>query len=425
MKRFSLLFFCAVLPLFGAARSDVLHTQKIKEIVHAVDESANVGIAVRDLSDQGFAYERHARRLFTPASITKLFIATAVLSTLGNDFCFETSCAVDGQCRDGCLIGNAYIKASGDPSLTTDDLESLILQLKNAGVNEIRGRVCIDASVFCDDGECAGFCTDDKGASWAAPVSGLILNGNVETTPEGKTRACENPHDRARRVLDELLARYAITSSEPTAFGIAPVTEQQHLIARHMSAPLTFLIAHMLKTSDNLYANAFFKTLGARASCTAGSWNNGKVALMTFLQEDVRLDTRRIRIEDGAGLSRYNLASPDQVVNLLSWVHQRPELYTNFVTCLATAGVDGTLEKRMKECTGLVHAKTGSLSGVSALAGYLCLHNRAPVAFAIMLNNFIPVLPARAVDYKTGIEDKLCAYFIESLRMTTGDQALT
>jgi D-alanyl-D-alanine carboxypeptidase (penicillin-binding protein 4) len=139
----------------------------------------------------------------------------------------------------------------------------------------------------------------------------------------------------------------------------------------------------MMKNSDNFYAEQIIKTIGAEVM-GAGSWSNGIKAVKQFLC-DIGIDATQLRMVDGSGLSRYNLLSPQLVVNLLKYMYSE-----TFLTSLPMAGVDGTLKNRMKgtPLEGNLKAKTGTMSGVSALSGYITTESGDVIAFSIMINNY-------------------------------------
>lgn len=125
--------------------------QALKERIDAIitaEKQAQVGVKIVSLKDKSCLYENNSRKLFVPASNVKLFTAAAAFALLGKDYCFETSLIVDGEIVGTTLEGNLYLKCSGDPSLTVQDLEKLVTQLKTKGIKAIRGNLCIDATIF-------------------------------------------------------------------------------------------------------------------------------------------------------------------------------------------------------------------------------------------------------------------------------------
>jgi D-alanyl-D-alanine carboxypeptidase/D-alanyl-D-alanine-endopeptidase (penicillin-binding protein 4) len=122
-----------------------------------------------------------------------------------------------------------------------------------------------------------------------------------------------------------------------------------------------------------------------------GSAANGiAVAARTWVSAGI--DTSTVRIVDGSGLSRYNLVSPTATTRLLTYMWSRPEPTRSvFLDSLPVGGVDGTLAGRYPSgrARGLVRAKTGTVSNVSTLSGYLETLRGTPLAFSLMSNNFV------------------------------------
>jgi PBP4 family serine-type D-alanyl-D-alanine carboxypeptidase len=118
------------------------------------------------------------------------------------------------------------------------------------------------------------------------------------------------------------------------------------------------------------------------------------------------MDTAKFSIVDGSGVSRYNLLSADQLVQFLAAMKKQPRLFQMFYNSLPVAGVDGTLTDRMSNypVANNLHAKTGTLNGVSCLSGYVQTRDGEMLAFSMMMQNFITA----AVDYRQ-VQDKIGA----------------
>ncbi|MDE2731126.1 MAG: D-alanyl-D-alanine carboxypeptidase/D-alanyl-D-alanine-endopeptidase [Bacteroidota bacterium] len=179
------------------------------------------------------------------------------------------------------------------------------------------------------------------------------------------------------------------------------------VVARHISEPLADLAAVTNKDSNNLYAEHLLRTLGVhRPVPEAASADMGhKAALRTFAAAG--LDTLRLQLADGSGLSRRNLVSPRMALALLQYMAAHPDADVRqaFSASLAVGGVDGTLEYRFPAGTaayGKVRAKTGTIGNVSALAGYVESAGGRQYAFAIFCNHFIA-----PYDVIRGIQDRV------------------
>ena len=142
-----------------------------------------------------------------------------------------------------------------------------------------------------------------------------------------------------------------------------------------------------MNESDNLTAEIFIKVI-ARGNKIQGNWKNGLDSVKTLLSDSAGIDTSRLRLVDGSGVSRYNLTSPDQLTRFLKWSFQS-KYKDDFISTLATGGNrNGTMEKRLEREGNLVRAKTGGLSGVSNLSGYIFSPKYGPLAFSILISGY-------------------------------------
>jgi len=157
------------------------------------------------------------------------------------------------------------------------------------------------------------------------------------------------------------------------------------LLAEHQSPPLIRALEIINKQSQNLHAEMLLRTLGAEFK-GEGSNEAGLRVIKEFLVE-AGIDSEKIRLNDGCGLSRENLITPRFQTSLLEFLSQRPyfELFRN---TLAVSGTDGTLKNRLSafEVKGSIHAKTGTLNGVTTLSGYITTQSGRNLIFSIFAN---------------------------------------
>jgi serine-type D-Ala-D-Ala carboxypeptidase/endopeptidase (penicillin-binding protein 4) len=178
-------------------------------------------------------------------------------------------------------------------------------------------------------------------------------------------------------------------------------------VATHRSPPLSELVAVTNKISQNLYAEHLLRTVGAvhcdrargRASdkgrnparVRCGSAEAGFLASMDLF-ERAGMRSERMRLADGSGMSHYNMLSPQDLTSLLTymWTHPDERVRAAYIRSMAVAGVDGTLRNRMANgpASGIVFAKTGTVTGARNLTGYATTVSGTPLAFAIMTNLF-------------------------------------
>jgi serine-type D-Ala-D-Ala carboxypeptidase/endopeptidase (penicillin-binding protein 4) len=158
------------------------------------------------------------------------------------------------------------------------------------------------------------------------------------------------------------------------------------LLAEHLSPPLMRALQIINKHSQNLHAEMLLRTLGAEFK-GIGSDEAGLHVVKEFLVE-TGIDSEKIRLNDGCGLSRENLLTPRFQTSLLEFLSKRP-YFNLFRDTLAVSGTDGTLRNRLSaaDVKGTIHAKTGTLNGVTALSGYITTQSGRNLIFSIFANH--------------------------------------
>ena len=164
--------------------------------------------------------------------------------------------------------------------------------------------------------------------------------------------------------------------------------EEVRIVARHTSAALSELAKEINKESNNLWAEHVLRSLGAAADSVGTAGGGLRQARSVFTEAGI--DTSRIQLVDGSGLSRKNLVTPRMVTDLLRFMarHESPAVQSAFMESLAFGGRDGTLEHRFRGGMPEVRAKTGSLGNVSALGGYVTARDGRLLAFALFCNHY-------------------------------------
>lgn len=364
--------------------------------------------AVYSLNDDAMVYEHNSHQRLTPASNTKIVTALLALEYLGKDFQFVTSMVSDGMLQQGVLKGNLYLKGSGDPSLCSDDVEALIKSLHDQGIVVIEGNVCIDRDGFDHEGFSAGTTIDDLGENWFNPVGALVVDHKaLALAPHNEVVFTDSTKMKdmfcdGMPLLIDLFKKYGVALKGVITYGAC---QDRTVLAEHASAPLAELLQHMMKESDNLYADCLFKKVGAVRYGAPGTNQKSAALLKGFLATKLALNPDEMKIVDGSGLSRYNLISAHQLVELLAWALHQPYAQA-FKESLSIAGVDGTLKKRMQKIASKVHAKTGTMGGISALSGYLQTPDDELV-FSMLTNNYISA-SMYTPPCKREIEDAVC-----------------
>ena len=160
----------------------------------------------------------------------------------------------------------------------------------------------------------------------------------------------------------------------------------------------------MNKPSDNLIAELLLKTIGAELKGAPGTGEKGLGAIREFLNE-IGMDRGHYTLADGSGVSRYNLVTASLLTDLLAYMFRNFAVMPEYLASLPIGGVDGTLTRRMRDMTaeGVLRAKTGTLRGLTALAGYTPTADGETVAFSMIMSNYHgPVSGRRALQDKIG-----------------------
>ena len=164
-------------------------------------------------------------------------------------------------------------------------------------------------------------------------------------------------------------------------------TQEETELAAVESPPLRELITETNQQSNNLYAEALLRSLGVTDKETNESTATaGREQIRTILTE-LGVEPESYVLADGSGLSRHNLVSPTAIVQLLQAIAQTP-MAQSYRNSLAVAGVEGTLQQRFENtpAQSRVYAKTGTMTGVSGLSGYVYVPDYQPLVFSIMVN---------------------------------------
>lgn len=391
MKRFVLYsFLCTVL---FAACIEALSLQQLKTFLEQLDPRLHVGVQIIRLANGKVALAYNAHQTFLPGSSTKLLTAAAALHYLHPDFQFSTQLLFDEE--------QLYLKGSGDPSLTLAQVRSLFDEASAAGIRNVSTLV-VDISDFDTEWYESGHCVGDIGLQVLIPTSALTIDRRAVVGIA--SNLCPASVTFSLDKLVDVAADAGITI-EDSNVQLGIVSDDAAVIAEHFSQPLEQLLARTLKKSDNLYADCICKRVGASVSGEPGSWKNGVAAALDFCRNVLNISTDEITVYDGSGLSRYNAITPAFFARLLVEM-QNHEFGAVFARCLPESGASGSLRNRMHAIRCSVQAKTGTMRGVSSLAGYVTDAQDAQFAFTIMVNGASK--PQSSKVFKNTIEDEFC-----------------
>ena len=179
----------------------------------------------------------------------------------------------------------------------------------------------------------------------------------------------------------------AVNSSQSNTGSMQPTPVE---ITSLQSPAFSVIAAHTLKPSQNLYTELILRTLGKLTSTDPNRANEtaGLEVVRSFLRQ-AGVGDNELALNDGSGLSRNDMIMADATVQLLTFMSKH-RYFTQFRDALPIAGVDGTLRTRMRgtPAEGNVRAKTGSLSSVASLGGYVTTAAGEHLVFSMMLNNY-------------------------------------
>ena len=211
----------------------------------------------------------------------------------------------------------------------------------------------------------------------------------------------ENPPLYAATVFREMLEYrgFTITGGTMTASERDEKIdyEDAQTLFQYRSPPMSEIIKVVNKKSQNFYSEQIIRTMG-KEMLGKGNWESGIIAVNNYLAS-LGMDAERITLHDGSGLSRMDLISPGDIVSLLRAIHrQAAKIFPAFDSSLPVMGIDGTLSERLKGsgAMGNVHAKTGFLTGIRCLSGYVKTKDGEMLAFSFMVNNY--TIPTREIN---------------------------
>ncbi|HEY9085541.1 MAG TPA: D-alanyl-D-alanine carboxypeptidase/D-alanyl-D-alanine-endopeptidase [Candidatus Tyrphobacter sp.] len=388
-------------------------------------------------------FDANARTGVVPASVEKLVVAFSALDLLGARFRYDTRLiAIHPPDTSGTLGGDLWLQGSGDPSLRSTDLAAATEALEREGVHRIAGGVLVDASAFRGPEINPYWNPDDADEDYQAPTSAISLDEDtVEfdvqgTTPGAAASVRMNPwstelhaedgittvgaaqtpsvivaaldtpnrfgltgwipagaldrewvpvHDIAHYagvVLTQILRERSIQVASGPGIGVVP--QQATVLWEHRSASLRELLRHMLYFSDNHYAEQLMRTLGLLEENAGDDAHGLSVEALDLRRRGI--PAPGMHLVDGSGLASANRLCALTMASLLARALGLQE-ERGFYDLLPQGGRSGTLKGYdFSSALGRVRAKTGHLTGVAALAGYVVSRRHGTVAFAFVID---------------------------------------
>jgi D-alanyl-D-alanine carboxypeptidase/D-alanyl-D-alanine-endopeptidase (penicillin-binding protein 4) len=338
-----------------------------------VSPAWSAAVAV-DLQTHELVYTRQSALPLAPASVEKLAVSYTLLVRLGPAHRIETHVLGQGGLDGTTWVGNVVLKGHGDPTLSSGDLRRLAQALRGQGIERIEGDVLGDESFFDAKRVCPGW-KPSYYIGESPPLSALTVD---RARYRGRTSA--SPALAAAALFRQALVGAGVAVTGRADVGAAAGDEVE--LARTASASLLELLRAVNRESDNFTAETLLKHLGG-VETGVGTTAAGAAVVLRALRE-AGVPVAGVRVVDGSGLSLLDRLTGDAVVGILLVAWDDPLLRGSFVASLAVAGVNGTLERRLRRVRGTVFAKTGTTSRASALAGYVADR----YAFAVLQNGW-------------------------------------
>jgi D-alanyl-D-alanine carboxypeptidase/D-alanyl-D-alanine-endopeptidase (penicillin-binding protein 4) len=429
---------------------------------------AKVSVMVLDAESGKPIYSRNEKSGLNAASNVKLVTSAAALALLGPEFRWKTAVlglapAEGGRAVNpaGELQGDLFLRASGDPTLTTQDLAELASELAAIGLRKVHGGLLVDASAF--DSATVGPSYDEKddSAAFRAPSSAASLNSNsvaVTITPgpsagaaarvvldppsanlvlagrvttatkgpaapivqtsdagngqtrvtvSGRIRLGSEPRVVLRRIVHpdlfigqtfrQLLQKRGIIIDKPVRVAAAP-KDGLRTLATHDSPTLAVVVHELGKRSNNFVAEQVLRTLGAEVMGRPGTWQKGLDAVARYL-EGMGIPKASYTMRNGSGLYDSNRFSAEQIATVIRSAMRDFRISGEFLASLAVSGADGTLANRMAGSAAerYVRAKTGTLAKVSCLSGVAGAPGQKPLVFSLLMNDVRSPVEARGL----------------------------
>lgn len=436
-------------------------------LLNGLPSAARVGVAVLDAASGQPIFLHDADAPLKPASVMKLLVTAAALEHFDGNFGFETRILLSGDelwvigAGDPALGDERLAQRHNRPRFFP--FNAWIEALKARGVQRV-SKIVLDDSIFEAPGRHPDWPDDQNSAWYQAPVGGLNFNDNcldalvrrsgndltLQLEPPLPDNFVENALHIGSKPPPLLMrsfgrdtfefrgavardTRFApVSVREPTIFfgfalrqalqdaGIAvtgpvvrraiPPPEQlaAAVVATHRT-PLADVLWRCNRFSQNLFAECLLKALPAytpagRPTGTAGAWPAGAAAVERVMRQRMRIDMTGAVLRDGSGLSHENRLTARQVAGLLVRMHGHPAAAV-FRESLAVPGETGSMRRRYADpvLNGTLRGKTGTLSGVRTLAGYIRRPDGQELTFALFCEGPCPAkLPVQVARVLSG-----------------------
>jgi D-alanyl-D-alanine carboxypeptidase/D-alanyl-D-alanine-endopeptidase (penicillin-binding protein 4) len=385
--------------------------------------NAQIGLLIMNPATGDTLYSRNSGKLFMPASNQKILTGAVALAQLGPDYRYTTVIGKRGNIRSGVLSGDLIVIGRGDPTISdrvrgsaAEAMGAIADSIKARGITRVTGALRQGGNAFPDSIYGYGWEWDDLTGSSGAPVDELLYNeGMVQraTRIDGRDTtisiATRTPGYAYLSALYLALNNRGIVVDSLVALDIDSLAAPYDTLYAFQSPPLSEILRHFLKPSQNQIGEVLLKTLGLEKG-GAGVADSGTVVVRKQLA-DWGVDSTGAVVYDGSGLSRHDLVTPETIVKTLVAMMRDSTTFAVFHDALPIAGVDGTIRSRMKgtAAENNLRAKTGSLEFVRSLSGYVSTADDDLLIFSFLSNHFT-VPPSETARVQDAIGVLLATY---------------
>jgi len=410
----------------------------------------SVAIFVQAVDAKAPILSLNADKSLNPASVMKLVTTNAALDLLTPVYRWKTEIYRVGEVSNNTLYGNLIVKGYGDPSFGEAEFRRLLISLKQMGVNDIQGDLVLDKTVFAKNVGSRSTFDNETWRAYNAMPSAFLVNGRNTSFKFVANEKLVNISQEVELPEVQIVNNmkliqgacgdwrdhmgYKVQSSATTALvtfsgNFSPECGERYLelsvfddekyaffmfkklwlelggkfsgqlqtqasmpfqavkMLGQESQPLGYVVRDINKWSNNLMARQLLLTIAAEKNVLPATESKGADAIKTWLNGK-GLNFNELIIENGSGLSRVERISAAHLGQLLVSTYQSPVM-PEFMASLSILSQDGTVQKRIKDApvSGRAHLKTGSLDGVSAIAGYVLDANSHRHVLVMLVNH--------------------------------------
>jgi len=350
----------AVLPIQAQTFQSWLKSEQSRGI--------KVSAGIWDLSTGKLIEGNQVDLGLVPASTTKVITTYALLKTMKPNDVVETE--LWGTVAGEDVLGDLVFKGAGDPYLTSERLWLMAQDLKAKGITRVNGRIRLDQSAF--DTQRYGSGWEKTSGDTTPPILPLSVNFNRDE----KGNILHDPEPAALGTITRIFGETGIQIlGQPVKEG-----EMTKILA-FSSPPLHTLVQDINKYSNNFMIEMLLKRFGD------GNWAKGVQRVQAFYKDNLDLGPDKIAVTDGSGLSKENHLSARTLVTVLRAAWNDFEVGPEFVASLKVIGGEPwELSVKDPNLTRRVRCKTGHLTGVTSVCGYMQGLDGKLKVFAIILN---------------------------------------